>query len=241
MTSSAPLIAAALSLSTVFAALMVLGLIVTAALTIYAAANIIAPFFQSREEQLRFEVLDEDLRSIEELVAQRSYLMMSLRELHLDHETGKISDEDYESTRRTLELEAVKVLSKIDDVHGGRGWQESIDEELAERLDGIRRRRADAPAAAQAPETQAPSDEPDETDEPAAQVECPDCGKDMEPDARFCSQCGYAFDDGYDELAEESADDAEDAESASDTSAPVDELVNEQSSDMNDTSAEVVR
>jgi hypothetical protein len=223
--------------------MMILFLIITAALTLYAAFHIVAPFFQSREEQLRFEVLDEDLRHIEELVAQRSYLLQSLRELQLDHETGKIPEDDYESTRKKLELEAVKVLRELDEVHGGRGWQETIDEELSERVQGIRKRRQDTRSTDEPEEPRSTGDaealeqrdsEDVEASQTIQQISCPDCGKTMEPDARFCSQCGHAFDDGTEDEPGEATASASDATG-------VDDLVTEQSTDVADTSAEVVR
>lgn len=227
------IIAATMTLSS---ALMILFLIITAALTLYAAAQIVAPFFQSREQQLRFEVLDDDLRSIEELVARRSYLLQSLRELQMDYETGKIPEDDYEDTKRTLELEAVKVLRELDEVHGGRGWQDTIDEELDERLGSIPRRRADELDEPSAPEpVPADVDVPTDDDELPDEIECPECGKAMEPDARFCSQCGYALSD--EELEADDADEPQEAAEA----ASVDEMMNDQTSDVSHTSAEVVR
>ena len=231
MTTPALIFAATMTLSS---ALMILFLIITAALTLYALAQIVAPFFQSREDQLRFEVLDEDLRSIEELVARRSYLLQSLRELQLDHDTGKIPDDDYEETRKSLELEAVKVLRELDEVHGGRGWQDAIDQELSERLEGIRGRRAEELDEGRTTEP-VEADEPTEDQTPADQVDCPECGKAMEPDARFCSQCGYAF--GDDESESDQTDDQPDAADA----ASVDEMMNDQTNDVGETKAEVVR
>ncbi|MGM0555688.1 MAG: zinc ribbon domain-containing protein [Myxococcota bacterium] len=226
--------------------MMILFLIITAALTLYAAFHIVAPFFQSREDQLRFEVLDEDLRRIEELVAQRAYLLKSLRELQLDYDTGKIPDDDYEQTRKKLELEAVTVLRELDEVHGGRGWQQAIDEELSERIQGIRQRGSEESTGTLEAKIEAGSDEPVSDDVEAApeghELDCPECGKSMEVDARFCSQCGHAFDDEPEDQAvagDESADDDETA-GASEPAA-VDDLVTDQNTDMGDSSAEVAR
>ena len=175
----------------------ILLIVVAVALTLLAVVQLFAPFFRSRRDQLRFEVLDEDLRQVEELVARRAFLLQQLRETQLDYETGKIDEEDYEDLRQSYELEAVEVLRELDDIHGGRGWQDKIDEELARRRDSVDSSREDEPAQSTQPDTEADKTTPTLDDDQASEgaVECPRCGKDMEADARFCSQCGHQFDD----------------------------------------------
>lgn len=152
--------------------------------TIAAAYQLIRPFMTSRRDQLRFEVLDEDLRRVEELVARKSTLLQELREIKFDHETGKISEADYEEMKQRFERQAVQVMRELDELHGGRGWEDAIDEELERRLDKVFAQR-EAGAADTA-------------------VACHECGKEMEPGARFCSQCGATL-EAFDE-ADESAE-----------------------------------
>lgn len=169
---------------------MTILLIIAAAIfTVVAAYNLIAPFLASREDQLRAEVLEDDLRQVEELVARRANLLQSLRDIEFDHETGKLTDADFEHLQKRYERQAVRVMRELDDLHGGRGWESAIDEQLAERLAQIERRRQaeKAPAGPAAPAV--------------AMIACPECGKDMESDARFCSQCGTTLNAADDEPA----------------------------------------
>ena len=51
---------------------------------------------------------------LDELEAAREAKYRELRDADLDHRTGKLSDEDYESLDRTLRGEAIEILRRID-------------------------------------------------------------------------------------------------------------------------------
>lgn len=162
---------------------MTLLLIIAAAIfTVVAAYHLVLPFLSSHEEKLRFEVLDEDLRRVEELAAKKATLLQTLRDVEFDYETEKITEADYRHLKKRYERQAIQVMRELDELHGGRGWEEAIDKELAQRLERLaaqkeaKRRDARSRNLARA--------------ESARLVNCPECGKEMEADARFCSQCG---------------------------------------------------
>ncbi|MBI3990205.1 MAG: tetratricopeptide repeat protein [candidate division NC10 bacterium] len=50
----------------------------------------------------------------EELLLQKATLYQSLRELELDYQMGKLSDEDYQALRQDYEAEAATVLARLD-------------------------------------------------------------------------------------------------------------------------------
>jgi hypothetical protein len=170
-------------------------LIAAVLLTLVAAFHLVRPFFADRREQLRFEVLDEDLRRVEELVVRKSTLLQELRDITLDRETGKIAEEDFEDLKKHYERQAVAVMRELDELHGGRGWEAAIDEQLSERLDMMARRR------------EAGRPQQSEAGQEADSIDCHACGKQMEAQARFCSHCGAT-------LAEASAAGDEDASAA---------------------------
>lgn len=157
--------------------------------TLFAAYHVVAPFLASGEDQLRFEALDEDLRRVEELAARRATILKELRAIRLDFETGKITEEDYEEARRRHERKALKVMHELDDLHGGRGWEEAIDEQLAERLDKLDAEEREAASA--------PRDDGED-----AVITCEECGKKLEPQARFCSRCGTPLQEASGETSE---------------------------------------
>ena len=51
------------------------------------------------------------------LEAARDAKYRELRELELDHRTGKLSDEDFRSLDRQLRAEAVEILRALDSLH----------------------------------------------------------------------------------------------------------------------------
>jgi len=171
---------------------------VFAALTVYALAKIVAPFLEDRREQLRFELLDEEVQQIERLVARKSVLMQSLRDIEFDHETGKLSDEDYERLKKKYERRAVRVMRDLDDLRGDADRDEQIDSALERRL----QERAD----------HAPEPAADHQDDESAGIECPECAKELEPEARFCSRCGTPLEDQSGETAADTTDDTADGD-----------------------------
>ncbi len=50
----------------------------------------------------------------EELEAARDAKYREIRDVELDHETGKISDADFESVDSTLRAEAIEILRRLD-------------------------------------------------------------------------------------------------------------------------------
>ena len=53
----------------------------------------------------------------ERLEAARDAKYRELRELELDHRTGKLSDEDFATLNRQLRGEAVEILRELDALH----------------------------------------------------------------------------------------------------------------------------
>ncbi len=159
-------------------------------ITLYFA---VAPFLASKSDQARTDLLDDEIRQVELLAARKSSLLLSLRELEFDHQTNKIADEDYERFRKRYERQAVGVMRELDAIHGGRGWQESIENEVQARLAAAGLADDDQPAVpteSQAGQTPAnPLDEPSAADHEGA-TPCAGCGGPLELDDKFCSQCG---------------------------------------------------
>jgi hypothetical protein len=56
---------------------------------------------------------------VAELEAARAAKYREIRDAELDHRTGKLSDEDYESVDRVLRAEAVEILRGLDRAGGG--------------------------------------------------------------------------------------------------------------------------
>lgn len=157
------------------------------ALTVYALFRIVSPFLESEDRQIRHELLDDELRKIERLVARKSALLQSLKDIEFDRETGKLAEEDYQRLRDRYEREAIEVMRKLDSLRGGVDHDDEIDAALRDRLEGeaeVESEDADPPPTIAEQEPEA------ESEGPAESIECPECGKELEAEARFCSRCG---------------------------------------------------
>ena len=54
-----------------------------------------------------------------ELEAQRDAKYREIRDTELDHQTGKLSDEDFEAVDSTLRSEAIEILRRLDQAKAG--------------------------------------------------------------------------------------------------------------------------
>jgi hypothetical protein len=54
--------------------------------------------------------------ALAELEAAREAKYREIRDAELDHQTGKLSDEDFEAIEQTLRAEAVDILHRLDEV-----------------------------------------------------------------------------------------------------------------------------
>lgn len=56
---------------------------------------------------------------LDQLIERRDAIYENLRDLNFEHRSGKFSEADYLETKRSLELEAARVLAEMDRVTGG--------------------------------------------------------------------------------------------------------------------------
>src|SRR5690349_6875626 len=90
----------------------------------------------------------------------------NLRDLQFEYRLGKLSDEDYQRTKVSLQKELAVVLSEM--------------EEIAKRL-GLTTKKS-------APPARAPKAAP-----MAVQNTCPHCGAKFAHSMKFCGECGKAM------------------------------------------------
>ncbi len=64
------------------------------------------------------ELQEDEVQSLErlDLEVARDAKYREIRDAELDHETGKLSDEDYEAIDSTLRAEAIEVLHRLDEL-----------------------------------------------------------------------------------------------------------------------------
>ena len=109
------------------------------------------------EPESPFDHLDERKAAIYE----------NLRDLQFEYRVGKLSDEDYQNTKRDLQKELASVLAEVDRLKAQIG------------VNGA----APAKAVAVPPKPEAPPVE-------EAGFVCPSCGSKFDTNLKFCGECG---------------------------------------------------
>jgi hypothetical protein len=106
----------------------------------------------------------EPVSPFEALEERKAAIYENLRDLQFEYRVGKLSDQDYESTKKDLQKELAAVMAEVDRLKAQAGGAVS------------------APAA---PASAAPAIKP----QPAGFV-CPACGSKFEKELKFCGECG---------------------------------------------------
>ena len=142
-------------------------ILIGAFFTLVAVYLTVQPFLKSREEQARLELIDEEIREVELLLARKEALLRGLRELEFDRSTEKISQEDYERFKTKLERQAMGVMRELDQIHGGKGWRAETDAYVKDHKPKVER-----------------------IERPQRTLECTTCSAPLSLDDRFCAKCG---------------------------------------------------
>jgi hypothetical protein len=96
---------------------------------------------------------------------RKAAIYENLRDLQFEYRLGKLSDVDYQSTKRDLQKELAQVLAEVDKLKNG-----------------------SAPPRAAA--VAAPSAERPETAKVRGKYVCDDCGASFQSPLKFCGECG---------------------------------------------------
>lgn len=130
------------------------------------------------------------------LEAQRESLYTQIKELDLDHATGKVNAEDYTRLRADLVAQAAAVLKQIDGVAPAQPALKSArPADDVEALIAARRKTRSIPAAKTAEvDAEAAIAARRKTVVPAtSDLTCPQCGRPINVDDAFCARCGAAL------------------------------------------------
>jgi len=173
---------------------ILIGLVILAAIAFYISR----PLAQSRRAGHSTGVAD-----IEPLEAQRVSLYTQIKELDLDHATGKVNDEDYARLRADLVAQAAVVLKQIDGVAQQPAPAPAktalpADPAAADDVEALiaarrKPRSASAPKTADADVEAAIAVRRKTAALAASELTCPQCGKPINADDDFCARCGTAL------------------------------------------------
>ena len=127
------------------------------------------------------------------LEAQRESLYTQIKELDLDHATGKVNDEDYSRLRAELVAQAAAVLKQIDGVAQqpaptvAPAAQDDVEALIAARR---KTRSIPAPKTADVDAEAAIAARRKTVVPVTSDLTCPQCGKPINADDAFCAKCG---------------------------------------------------
>lgn len=173
--------------------------------------KMISPFLQSQDDQLRFEVLDDDLKTMELLHQQRGFYVYQLQEIEGDFKANKLTEEDYKLFKRRFEREIIIIKRRLEELHGGKGWEARVQKAYEAHMGQTPDPKAQHTSAPTEPNTPAKPEAADslwETPAPETLL-CTSCKEPLEPEDRFCSQCGTSVPLKVDAVDEDSADSME--------------------------------
>jgi hypothetical protein len=155
----------------------------------------------------------------DDLIAQREAILIELRDLDFDHETGKVSDDDYATQRARLIAKGVEILKALAAMskpeHAAPASPASLDDEIEKAVAARRKTKVVLPPASLDDEIEnavaarrkskagpAPASLDDETEDVVAVSRrdfrdaasfakfCPQCGTAAQPGDKFCAKCG---------------------------------------------------
>jgi hypothetical protein len=169
---------------------ILIGLFILAAVAFYVSR----PLVQSRRLAAAGGV---DALSLE---VQRESLYTQIKELDLDHATGKVNDEDYTRLRAELVAQAAAVLKQLDGAAPSApavpaaAPAVSSDDDLEALIAARRKSRSAATPKTADTDVEAAIAARRKTTAPAAgALQCPQCGKPVNADDAFCARCGAAL------------------------------------------------
>jgi parvulin-like peptidyl-prolyl isomerase len=165
---------------------ILIGVVILAALGFYISR----PLVQSRR------TATSDGADALSLEMQRESLYTQIKELDLDHATGKVNDEDYARLRADLVAQAAAVLKQLDGVvqQPSPAAVPAAQDDLEALIAARRKARSTSAPKAVDGDVEAAIAARRKTANPAAsELTCPQCGKPIGSDDAFCAKCGAAL------------------------------------------------
>jgi hypothetical protein len=141
---------------------------VTIAITCIVALAVIGFLLTVRSKDLPVPEPESPFQHLDE---RKAAIYENLRDLQFEYRVGKLSDEDYQHTKKDLQRELASVLAEVD----------KIKSQLS--------KNGTTPPPAPKAERPAPRAEPAK----AGGCVCPSCGATFERALKFCGECGKAM------------------------------------------------
>lgn len=160
---------------------MDLGFIFTAlALFILVAAFVARPLIE------KMTGVEAEKTHADDLFAQREAILIELRDVDFDHETGKMNDDDYKEQRARLTAKGVEILRALDALKTQEAAPRvnTVEDEI-ENLIAIKRGEKIAKPL--------PSNGKTSKGDAADTFFCTQCGTQAHAKDKFCAKCGASL------------------------------------------------
>ena len=136
-------------------------------LTILAAVFVLRPLFRGSENSLDILLMAET--EADRLVDRKAAIYGNLKDLTLEYQMGRLSDEDFRNLEAGYKADAASILQKLEQMGVSESFEASIEEDIASRR---------KPPQA------------DKSGRMKNRTLCPSCGADVIPGKKFCADCG---------------------------------------------------
>ncbi len=145
----------------------------------------------------------------DKLLAERDAIYATIRDLDMDFQTGKLLEADYHALRDRYMARGVEILKELDTLFdldrksevGGR--RSEVGDEIEAAVQARRRARTqarpledDIEAAIRSRRQSKIGHQPSAIRHPPSAIghlQCPSCGRPVDPTDRFCARCGAAL------------------------------------------------
>jgi hypothetical protein len=139
------------------------------AITCVVAIAVIAFILGVRPKDLPIPEPESPFAHLDE---RKAAIYENLRDLQFEYRLGKLSDADYQTTKKDLQKELAQVLAEVDRVKGGDQGSGARDQGRNGKVEAVS--APSAPSSAAAPRG----------------FTCESCGAKFEKELKFCGECG---------------------------------------------------
>ncbi|MBN2243950.1 MAG: zinc ribbon domain-containing protein [Acidobacteria bacterium] len=139
-----------------------------ALLTLAAGIFVFRPLFGDPEDSL--DILLTAETEADRLLDRKTAIYGNLKDLALEHEMGRLSDEDFRRLEADYKADAALILQKLEGLGVSESLEAAIERDILSRVKG---------------------DSAGEAAGGSEKALCPSCGSEVVPGKKFCADCGH--------------------------------------------------
>ena len=143
-------------------------------LTLVAGILVLRPLFRESEDSMDILLMAET--EADRLIDRKAAVYGNLKDLALEYEMGRLSDDDFRRLDAGYKSDAAVILLKLEQMGVSESLDASIEEDIASR-------KKAQPADVKHPAS--------DTDPQREEALCPFCGAEIIPGKKFCADCGH--------------------------------------------------